>query len=111
MRQIAQATSFTGPTRAHRTIVLAALLAFVTTAAVVFALAVGGDSSTSSLANQPVSALRGDGGPEESAAAAAVGAHTGLIQPDESGIASAVSAGTETIPVAGRQFGGAIAAP
>jgi hypothetical protein len=109
MRQIAQATSFTGPTRAHRTIVLAALLAFVTTAAVVFALAVSNDSTTNSLANEPVSALRGDGGPEESAAAAAIGAHTEPIKPDESGIASAVSAGSEVIPAGPRPFGGAIA--
>ena len=111
MRQIAQATSFTGPTRAHRTIVLAALLAFVTTAAVVFALAVGSDSETNSLANEPVSALRGDGGPEESAAAAAIGAHTALVRPDETGIAAAVSAGSETVPVGPRAFGGAIASP
>jgi hypothetical protein len=111
MRQIAQATSFTGPTRAHRTIVLAALLAFLTTAAVVFALAVSSDSTTNSLANQPVSALRGDGGPEESAAAAAIGAQNTVVRPDESGIAAAVSAGHEPAPVGPRPFGGAIASP
>jgi len=108
MRQIAQATGYTAPTRSHHMIVLAALLAFLATAAVVLAVAVGHSNPGPAVADQPVSTMRAGGGPDESAAAAAVGAQSAVARPDESGIAAAVSTGDESGP-APRPFGGAIA--
>jgi hypothetical protein len=110
MRQIAQATGYTAPTRSHHMIVFAALLAFLATAAVVLAVAVGNNTADSRLTDQPVSAVRGDGGPEETAAAAVVGGQTSVVRPDESSIAAAVSSADEPTP-GPRQFGGAIASP
>ena len=110
MRQIAQATGYTAPTRSHHMIVLAALLAFLATAAVVLAVAVGNSDPSPVVTDQPVSALHADGGPSESVAAAAVGAQSSVAGPDESGIAAAVSPGDESGP-APRAFGGAIAGP
>jgi hypothetical protein len=81
--------------RAHRIVVLSALLALLATAAVVLVLTIGDESSirTSSAAEQAQPALRSDGGPDESAVAASVGSRPSAI-PHEGRIASAIAGGT-----------------
>lgn len=75
--------------KTHRLIALGALLALIAAAAIVLALAIDGNQSTSSTAEAPQSVARSDGGPEEAAVAAAVG--TGTVAPhDESRIAAAI---------------------
>ena len=91
MSQVTQPRiQFGAQIRAHRMLVLAALLALVATAAVVIALAWGDSQSTSSVSDQPVPAVRGDGGPEETAVAASVGSRS-AVRPDESKVAAAIS--------------------
>jgi hypothetical protein len=85
--------------RAHRLIALAALLALLATAAVVIALALGDSQSTSTVSDQPVSAVRPDGGPEESTVAASVGSRS-VPRPDESRVAAAIGAAPEPTPPA-----------
>jgi hypothetical protein len=80
--------------RAHRMLVLAALLALLATAAVVIALAWGDSQSTSSVSDQPASAVRSDGGPEETAVAASVGSRS-VVRPDESKVAAAIGRAPE----------------
>lgn len=77
--------------RAHRRLVLAALLALLATAGVVLALALSeNQSTTTTVSDQPVPAVRGDGGPEETAVAASVGSRS-AGRPDESKVAAAIS--------------------
>jgi hypothetical protein len=70
-----------------RRIALAALLALLAAAAVALVLTLS-DNSSSTVADQPQSALRADGGPEETAVAAAVGSSPSVAPPDESKIAA-----------------------
>ena len=81
----------TGWIRTHRAIALAALFAFLTTAAVVLVLALGGSEPTSSTAGQPTPSSR-ISGPDESAVAAAVGSQPSVIGPEESNVAAAIGA-------------------
>src|SRR5919106_2976280 len=81
--------------KSHRLFAIAALLALVATAAVVLALALAGNSPTSSTAETPQAALRVDGGPEESSLAAAIGSQPSAAGPDESNIAVAIGSGRE----------------
>jgi hypothetical protein len=76
----------------HRLITLSALLALLATVAVVLVLAIdGGSTQTSaSAARSAEPALRSDGGPEESATAAAIGERVSS-GPDESRTAAAIS--------------------
>ena len=78
--------------RAHRRLVLAALLALLATAGVVLALALSENQSTTTVSDQPAPAVRGDGGPEETAVAASVGSRS-AGRPDESTVAAAIGAG------------------
>lgn len=83
----------------RRTAWLAALLALVVVvAAVVLILALDGESSDNGARAgvQAQSALRPDGGPEETTVAAAVGSRPAPI-PDESRIAAAVGASTPKV--------------
>jgi hypothetical protein len=74
MSQVTQPKVQFGATiRAHRMLVLAALLALLATAAVVLALVLTDTQSMSPVSDQPASAVRGDGGPEENATAATLG--------------------------------------
>jgi hypothetical protein len=79
--------------RAHRTVVVTALLALLATAAVVLILALSGDESTSSVTGQPAPAARAVSGPDESAVAAAAGLQPSVL--DESRIAAAIGSTTE----------------
>ena len=78
--------------RSRKAVVLAGVLALLATAAVVIALVLANDDgSKASVAPanaQP--ALRSDGGPNESAVAAAIGSQP-TAGPDESSIASSIS--------------------
>lgn len=96
--------------RAHRLIVLTAVLALVATAAVVLVLAIGGGSSTGSIADRPQSAERSDGGPEETGVAAAIGSQPTAAAPDESKIAAAIGFGREPATTATRADESAVAA-
>lgn len=81
--------------RAHRMVALAVLLALIATAAAVLVLAIANHASTSSAVDTPQSALRADGGPDESNVAAAVGSGRApapaASRPDESNVAAAIS--------------------
>ena len=96
--------------REHRLLALAALLALVATAAVVLALTLGQNSSTTSTAGQHQAAVRADGGPEETGVAAAIAGQPTVGGPDESKIASAIGSGSESVPVAHRPDESAVAA-
>jgi hypothetical protein len=85
--------------RAHRLLLLAALLALVATAAVVFALALGQDSSTTSTVDGRQAAVRADGGPEETGVAAAIAGQPSVVRPDESETAAAIASGRESVPI------------
>lgn len=80
--------------RAHRRLVLAALLALLATAGVVLALALSENQSTTTVSDQPAPAVRGDGGPEETAVAASVGSRS-AGRPDESTVAAAIGASSQ----------------
>jgi hypothetical protein len=80
----------------HRLVALAALLALFATGAVVLALAIADNRSTSSVADLPQPVARTDGGPEESSVAVAIGSHPTVIRPDESRIAAAIGSVRET---------------
>src|SRR3954447_21105774 len=84
--------------RAHKVAALSALIALLATAAIVLVLAIDGGSSGTgtSAAERTQPALRGDGGPDESAVAASISRVAPVPQyktggPDESAVASAVS--------------------
>jgi hypothetical protein len=81
-----------GQARHHWVVALSALLALIATTAVVLVLAIdGGSADPVVLKSQP--ALRTDGGPSESAVAAAVGSRAGSDdsgRPDESRIAATI---------------------
>ena len=63
-------TTLRSQVRDHRIVAISALLALFATAAVVLVLAIdGGSSDSSPVAQRSQSALRSDGGPEESAVA------------------------------------------
>jgi hypothetical protein len=79
--------------RAQGLIALAAVLALLATTAVVLALTLGGNSSTSSISERAQPAVRADGGPEETGVAAAIGSQPTLAAPNESKIAAAVGSG------------------
>jgi hypothetical protein len=91
-----------GPLRKHRFVALAALLALVAMGAVVLVLAIVDNRSTSSVADLPQQVTRTDGGPEESAVAAAIGSQPTVIRPDESRIAAAISSAREPAPAPAR---------
>jgi len=76
---------------------VAALLALAATAAVVLALAIGGDSAgdTTSAATPAQPSLRAGGGPEESGVAASVGARE-AAGPSESATAAAIGRGSSS---------------
>lgn len=95
---MSQATSPTlaarGQLRAHWLAALSALLALLATAAVVLVLAIDGGSPgiASSVNHRQQPALRSDGGPNESAVAAAISSRPGATaRPDESAVAAAIS--------------------
>jgi hypothetical protein len=80
--------------RAHRLLALAALLALLATTVVVLALALSDNQPTTTVSDQPAPAVRGDGGPEETAVAASVGTRS-VGRPDESKVAAAIGAAPE----------------
>jgi hypothetical protein len=87
---------------AHRPVVLAALLALVATAALLLVLALSDDPPTSSVADRSQPALRSDGGPGESAVAAAIGSQAPAVRPDESAVAAAIGSAAEQSPTSDR---------
>jgi hypothetical protein len=96
--------------REHRLLTVAALLALIATSAVVLALAIGHDTSTTSTVDKPEAAIRADGGPEETGVAAAVAGQPTVAGPDESRIASAIGSGRESAPTVPRPDESAVAA-
>jgi hypothetical protein len=87
------ALSVRNPLRAHWVAALSALLALLATAAVVLVLAIDGGSSGigNSVGERQQPALRADGGPEETAVAAAVGSQPApSARPDESVVAASI---------------------
>jgi hypothetical protein len=102
MSQVTQPTlSARSQLRAHWIAALSALLALLATAAVVLVLAIDGGSSGpgGSVAERQQPALRLDGGPDESAVAAAIGSRLATsVRPDESTIAASVGSRPSTGP-------------
>jgi hypothetical protein len=98
-----------GQLRDHRLIALAGLLALAATAAVMLALAIGSSSSSSSTVQAPRTAVRADGGPEESGVAAAISPRPTLAA-DESRIAAAIGSGRVVVPTAPAPDESAVAA-
>ena len=88
--------------RKHRLVALAGLLALAATVAVVLVLAIADNRSTSSVADLPQQVTRTDGGPEESAVAAAIGSQPTVSRPDESRIAAAIGSAREPAPAPAR---------
>jgi hypothetical protein len=94
MSQLSQPTiSLPTHARPRRAVWLAALLALAAGATVVLILALGSDSSVNVAPISAQSSVRSDGGPEESAVAAAIGSHP-AVGPDESRVAAAVGRGS-----------------
>jgi hypothetical protein len=110
------AIPLTNQIRNHWIVALSALLALLATAAVVLALAIDGGSMKASapVAQSSHQAARSDGGPAESAVAAAVGSRTSAA-PDESKIAASIGSASEPAPPASRpdetKVAASIAAP
>ena len=99
-----------GQLRKHRLVALAALLALLTTVAVVLVLAITEDRSTSSVADLPQPVARTDGGPDESSVAAAIGSQpTVIIRPDESRIAAVIGSAREPASTTARPDESAVA--
>lgn len=88
----------TGQVKSHRVVVLAGLLALVAAIAVSLALASVANQSTSAGGDRAQQVTRTDGGPEESAVAAAVGSQPRVVRPDESRIAAAIGSSREPTP-------------
>jgi hypothetical protein len=88
--------------RKHRLLALSALLALAATVAVVLVLAIADNRSASLVADLPQQVTRTDGGPEESAVAAAIGSQPTVIRPEESRIAAAISSVREPAPATAR---------
>ena len=86
--------------RAHRTVVLAALLALLATAAVILVLAINDDASPVATSDQSQPAVRTDGGPDESRVAATVVSQPTAVAPDESTVAAAIGVAQEPAPLA-----------
>ena len=98
--------------RSYRPVVLAALLALIAMIAVLVVLAIADDQSTSSVFERPEQAVRADGGPEETAVAARIGAalrggsamrvtagsQPAVARPDESAIAAAIGSPRAAAP-------------
>ena len=90
------ASPLTNQIRNHWVVALSALLALLATIAVVLALAIDGGSTRVSapVAQSSPEAARTDGGPDESAIAAAIGSARGgaafASRPDESKVAAAL---------------------
>jgi hypothetical protein len=79
--------------RAHWIAAMSALVALVAATAVVLVLMIDdGGSTASSQTARPLAAIRSDGGPNESAVAASVGAHPSPL-PDEAAAAALVGRG------------------
>jgi hypothetical protein len=100
--------------RALLAVALSAIVA-LTVAVVILATADGGTTSASSA--QPLGARteaapaqRSDGGPEESATAAAIGTRVSGTGPDESATAAAIGSGPEPTPAPSRPDESAVAA-
>ena len=91
MSQVTQPTLTTrSQLRAHWIVALSALLALLAAAAVMLVLVIdNGTSTTTSGVAKPQAAVRSDGGPSESAVAAAVGSQPSA-GPDESTIAASI---------------------
>jgi hypothetical protein len=86
-------TTLRSQVRDHRIVAMSALLALFATAAIVLVLAIdGGSSDTSPVAQRSQSALRSDGGPEESAVAAS------LQAPKTADIGAAARAAADGVP-------------
>ena len=96
----------TADARSHRRVVLAALLALAATVAVLLVLAIADNQSMSSVGDRGV---RTDGGPEESAVAAAVGSQPTLVRPDESTVAATIGSTREPAPAPVRPDESAVA--
>jgi hypothetical protein len=80
--------------RGHWIVAVSALLALLAAAAVALVLVIDNDASTTSgSVAQPQAAVRSDGGPSESAVAAAVGSQPSA-RPDESNIAASIAGST-----------------
>ena len=77
-------------------VLLAALLSLLAMGAVTLVLAGSDNSSTESVTSQAASAVRSDGGPDETGVAAAVSSRS--VTPDESRIASAVASAPSASP-------------
>jgi hypothetical protein len=85
----------------HRLLAVSALLALLATVAVVLVLTMDGPTKVSGAAGQSAhSALRSDGGPEESATAASVGRRPGA-RPDENRIAASIGSADKPAPKVG----------
>ena len=93
----------TNQIRDHWIVALSALLALLATVAVVLVLAIDGGSgdATAPVTQSSNPAARSDGGPDESAVAAAVGPRTSS-GPDESKIAASIGSASEPAPAAPR---------
>jgi hypothetical protein len=92
--------------RQLRGLLTVAMIAVVGLTAAVVVLALDEDSATTGSATQvsapsAASVARSDGGPEESAVAAAVGTQPTVSGPDESNIAAAIGSGHEASTVTG----------
>lgn len=102
------AIPLTNQIRNHWVVALSALLALLATIAVVLALAIDGGSTKVSapVAQSSHEAARTDGGPDESAVAAAIGSPRGgaafASRPDESKVAAALGSATGSAPPASR---------
>ena len=90
-----------------RTLLAIAMIAVVGLTAAVVILAIDDDGGTSlrsagqAITANPTSAARSDGGPEESAVAASVGAQPTVAGPNESHVAATIGFGHGTTPTGG----------
>ena len=92
----------TAQVRSHRLVVLAALLALAATIAVVLVFAITHNASETAGGDRAQPVTRTDGGPEESAVAAAVGSQPTVVRPDESSIAAAIGSAHQPAPAPAR---------
>jgi hypothetical protein len=89
-----------------RTLLVIAMIAVVGLTAAVVILAIDDDGVGTSLGSAPIAAnptgaARSDGGPEESAVAASVGAQPTVAGPNESHVAAAIGSGGGTTATGG----------
>ena len=100
--------------RQVRALLTIAMIAVVALTAAVVVLALNEDSATTGSATQvsapsPAGVARSDGGPKESAVAAAVGTQPTVSAPNESNIAAAIVSGHDASTATGRPEESAVA--